>query len=175
MNSYEETNLRPSDSALRCSTTEPQTLRWARSITKFIWHASCILLGSAISIASWGLRIFSLSLARDKTKNVFLWSYFLCTIEKEGSTMETWWLELGSSINLSSILRHFENHAMLLKQKLFRSKPTRHFKLFSPYHSLSVSFQFTYLHKTYGRDFKGAKINNSFFYTDISMSVWLKL
>ena len=44
----EESNFRPSDSALRCSTTEP---RWARCITKSIWHASCILLGSAMSIA----------------------------------------------------------------------------------------------------------------------------
>ena len=26
-----------------------ETLRWTRSITKFIWHASCILLGSAKS------------------------------------------------------------------------------------------------------------------------------
>ena len=32
---HEESNLRPSDSTLRCSTTEPQ-IRWARSITKFI-------------------------------------------------------------------------------------------------------------------------------------------
>ena len=28
-----------------------ETPRWARSITKFIWHASCILLGSGMSIA----------------------------------------------------------------------------------------------------------------------------
>ena len=28
-----------------------ETPRWARCITKFIWHASCILLGSAMSIA----------------------------------------------------------------------------------------------------------------------------
>ena len=27
-----------------------ETLQWARSITKFIWHASCILLGSAMII-----------------------------------------------------------------------------------------------------------------------------
>ena len=144
MNSYEETNLRPSDSALRCSTTEPQTLRWARSITKFIWHASCILLGSAISIASWGLRIFSLSLARDKTKNVFLWSYFLCTIEKEGSTMETWWLELGSSINLSSILRHFENPQIfcnVAKTKTFSLKTT----LNSFPHTIPCRFAFNLL------------------------------
>ena len=40
---HEETNLRPLDSALRCSTTEKQTSRWTRSITKFIWRASCIL------------------------------------------------------------------------------------------------------------------------------------
>ena len=80
-----------------------------------------------------------------------------------------------SFINFKAFWKPADFFAMLLKQKLFRSKPTRHFKLFSPYHSLSVSFQFTYLHKTYGRDFKGAKINNSFFYTDISMSVWLKL
>ena len=46
---HEESNLRPSDSALQCFTTEPQTLRWTRSITKFIWQASCILLGSARS------------------------------------------------------------------------------------------------------------------------------
>ena len=29
-----------------------ETLRWARSITKFVWHASCILQGSPMSIAS---------------------------------------------------------------------------------------------------------------------------
>ena len=29
-----------------------ETLEWAKSITKFIWHTSCILLGSVISIAS---------------------------------------------------------------------------------------------------------------------------
>ena len=28
-----------------------ETPRWARSITKFVWHASCILLGSTTSIA----------------------------------------------------------------------------------------------------------------------------
>ena len=33
LSTHEESNLRPSDSALRCSTTEPQTLRWARSIS----------------------------------------------------------------------------------------------------------------------------------------------
>ena len=27
-----------------------ETLQWARSITKFIWHASCILLGSAMIV-----------------------------------------------------------------------------------------------------------------------------
>ena len=29
-----------------------ETLRWARSTMKFIWHVSCILLGSALLIAS---------------------------------------------------------------------------------------------------------------------------
>ena len=48
---HEESNLRPSDSALQCSTTEPHTLRWTRS--KFIWQASCILLGSAKSWIIW--------------------------------------------------------------------------------------------------------------------------
>ena len=33
---HEESNLRPSDSTLRCSTTEPQTPRSASFITKFI-------------------------------------------------------------------------------------------------------------------------------------------
>ena len=47
---HEESNLRPLDSALQCSTTEPQTPLWARSIAKFIWYTSCILLGSAMSI-----------------------------------------------------------------------------------------------------------------------------
>ena len=37
---HEESNLRPLDSMLQCSTTEQQTLRSARSITKFIWHMS---------------------------------------------------------------------------------------------------------------------------------------
>ena len=182
MSSHEETNLRPSDSALRCSTTEPQTLRWARSITKFIWHASCILLGSAISIASWGLRIFSLSLARDKTKNVFLWSYFLCTIEKEGSTMETWWLELGSSINLSSILRHFKTTQIfcnVAKTKTFSLKTT----LNSFPHTIPCRLAFNLLIFTKPMDAisREQKLTFSsffhffFFHTDISMSVWLKL
>ena len=35
---------------LYCWYTE--TLLWARSIRRFIWHKSCILLGSAMSIAS---------------------------------------------------------------------------------------------------------------------------
>ena len=49
---HEESNLRLSDSALRCSNHwATETPRWARSFTKFIWHASCILLGSAMSIA----------------------------------------------------------------------------------------------------------------------------
>ena len=30
-----------------------ETPGWARSITKFIWHTSCILIGSVMSIASW--------------------------------------------------------------------------------------------------------------------------
>ena len=49
---HEELNLRPSDSTLWCpnhSVTE--TPWWARSIMKFIWHMSCILLQSAMSIA----------------------------------------------------------------------------------------------------------------------------
>ena len=52
LSSHEQLSLSSSDSALWCSTTEPQRLRWARSITKFIWHTSCILLGSTMSIAS---------------------------------------------------------------------------------------------------------------------------
>ena len=49
---HEELNLKPSDSMLRCSTNEPQeTTLWAKSIRKFIWHVSCILLGSAMSIS----------------------------------------------------------------------------------------------------------------------------
>ena len=49
---HEESNLRSSDSALRCSNNwATETPRWARSFTKFVWHASCILLGSAMSIA----------------------------------------------------------------------------------------------------------------------------
>ena len=36
-----------------------ETLRWARSITKFIWHTSYILLGSAMSIALWNRCCFS--------------------------------------------------------------------------------------------------------------------
>ena len=49
---HEESNLRSSHSALRYSNHWPtETPRWARSITKFIWHASSILLGSAMSKA----------------------------------------------------------------------------------------------------------------------------
>ena len=49
---HEKSNLRSSHSALRCSNHWPtETPRWARSITKFVWHASCILLGSAMSKA----------------------------------------------------------------------------------------------------------------------------
>ena len=48
----EESNLRSSHSTLRCSNHWPtETPRWARSITKFVWHASCILLGSEMSKA----------------------------------------------------------------------------------------------------------------------------
>ena len=52
--------------------------RWARSIMKFIWRASCILLGSATSMAlcvsPHGDSEFfpKCPLARDKTKNIFL-------------------------------------------------------------------------------------------------------
>ena len=42
---YEESSPRPSGSALRCSNPwATETPRWARSITNFVWHASCILL-----------------------------------------------------------------------------------------------------------------------------------
>ena len=44
------------------------------SITKFICHASCILLGPGMSIASPQI-IFPLSQFRDKTKNIFLYLY----------------------------------------------------------------------------------------------------
>ena len=49
---YEESNLRPSDSVLRCSNHwVTESPRWARFITKSIWHTFCILLGSVMSIA----------------------------------------------------------------------------------------------------------------------------
>ena len=47
---HEESNLRPL--FYHCVT---ETLRWVRSVTKFIWHASCVLLGSAMSI-TWRYR-----------------------------------------------------------------------------------------------------------------------
>ena len=47
---YKESNFRPSDSVLRCSTTKP--LYGEQGLLKLIWHASCILLGSGMSIAS---------------------------------------------------------------------------------------------------------------------------
>ena len=53
---HEEWNLRPSDSA---KVRDPMlyhwatdTLQWVRFIMKFIWHTSCILLESAMSIES---------------------------------------------------------------------------------------------------------------------------
>ena len=46
----EESNRRPLDPALRCSNHwATETPRWAKSITTFIWQASCILLRSAMS------------------------------------------------------------------------------------------------------------------------------
>ena len=46
---HKESNLRPSDSGLWCSNHwATETLQSVRSIMKFIWHASCILLGSAV-------------------------------------------------------------------------------------------------------------------------------
>ena len=53
---HEEWNLRPSDSAkVRAPMLyhwATETLQWVRFITNFIWHTSCILLGSAMSIES---------------------------------------------------------------------------------------------------------------------------
>ena len=46
LSSHEELNLRPLDSTLYLWAT--QTPWWARSITKFVWQVSCILLGDSI-------------------------------------------------------------------------------------------------------------------------------
>ena len=61
---HEESSPRPSDSALRCSNPwATETLRWARSITNFVWHASCILLGSAMSKAWCYLKHYAFDIA----------------------------------------------------------------------------------------------------------------
>ena len=67
---HEESNLRPSDSALRCSTTEPQRLYggYTSLTVESMW-----LSGRALEPKVWGsIPDFSLSHARDKTKNIFL-------------------------------------------------------------------------------------------------------
>ena len=44
VSSHKESNLRPSESTLCCSITEPQRLWWARSITKFSeWRSLCLI------------------------------------------------------------------------------------------------------------------------------------
>ena len=71
-----ESNLTPSDSALRCSTTEPQRLHGERGLLRNSYDTrrrtefECMRFGY-----SWGLRVFSLSHARDKTKNVVLYFF----------------------------------------------------------------------------------------------------
>ena len=67
---HEESNLRASDSALRCSTTEPQRLYggYTSLTVESMW-----LSGRALEPKVWGsIPDFSLSHARDKTKNIFL-------------------------------------------------------------------------------------------------------
>ena len=97
----EESNLRTSDSAFRCSTTEPQRLCGERGLLRSSYRllgsamsiVSCFRIRKAapssmhdacymnfaidlayrrVSVAQWGLRIFSLSHARDKKENIFL-------------------------------------------------------------------------------------------------------
>ena len=99
LSSHEELNLWPSDSALWCSTTEPESeqkiwkckvwlLWYNHGYLMVIWWLSD-LCSDALPLSwnwsagfeglrfnsSWGLRIFSLSNARDKTKNIFLYFF----------------------------------------------------------------------------------------------------
>ena len=52
-----------------------ETPRWARSITKFIWHASCILLGSAVWFLMRAQNFFFVprSLLDEKHLSLFLY------------------------------------------------------------------------------------------------------
>ena len=73
---HEESNLTPSDSALRCSTTEPQRLHGERGLLRNSYDTRRRTEFEGMRFGySWGLRVFSLSHARDKTKNVFLYSF----------------------------------------------------------------------------------------------------
>ena len=65
----EEWNLRPLDSMLRCSTTEPQRLNGEQGL---LWSVKSKALRFN---SSWGLRIFSLCHTCDKTKNIFLYFF----------------------------------------------------------------------------------------------------
>ena len=68
LSSHKDSNLRPSDFTLWCSTTEPQR-RWARSTTKFNWHASCMHTAGSEENVKKGFRR---SLNREKNNS------FLC-------------------------------------------------------------------------------------------------
>ena len=90
LSSHEELNLWPSDSTLWCSTTEPESeskvwlLWYNHGYLMVIWF---VLWCSATELelecgtgglrfnSSWELRIFSLSNACDKTKNIFLYFF----------------------------------------------------------------------------------------------------
>ena len=87
---HEELNLWPLDSALWCSTTEPESeskvwlLWYNHGYLMVIWFVlwcsatelelECGTVGLRFN-SSWGLRIFSLSNACDKTKNIFLYFF----------------------------------------------------------------------------------------------------
>ena len=73
---HEESNLRPSDSLLRCSTTEPQRLHGERGLLRNSYDTRRRTEFKGLRFgSSWGLRVLSLSHARDKTKNVVLYFF----------------------------------------------------------------------------------------------------
>ena len=95
LSSHEELNLWPLDSTLWCSTTELESeQRIWKSKVWLLWYNHgylmviwCMLWCSTTELelecgtgglrfnSSWGLRIFSLSNACDKTKNIFLYFF----------------------------------------------------------------------------------------------------
>ena len=97
-----------------------ETQQWARSITKFIWHVSYILLGSAMSIASRGIFSFVPHLWQDE-KDLSLFFYpaqnlpsLLFTINE----MLRWLKQLRFNLSSSIHMVYWHNPCWLSYWKL---------------------------------------------------------